>query len=417
MRVSKLLRSLLALGKAVVFIAWELTGETVDTRAELKVWVRQKVRPRGRCGRCGVLCAWEDWGGGERTWRHLDLGYATTTLVASARRVNCPLHGATVAKVPWARHDSAFTRAFEDLVVYDAIASCKQRAATRYGVSWRAVNNACVRVAKEALGRVDLLAGLTAIAIDEVKYKKGQKYLTVVCSHTTGKVVWAAEGRSKETLAAFFDALGEERCKQLRFVTADGAEWIHSVVAERAEKAVVCLDTFHVVKWAGDAVDETRRAEWNALRRSGSAAAAKEVKGLRWLLLRNWENLSRSQRRQLKDLERANRRIHRAWRLKEELRDVFKKGIIAARRALDRWLAAASRSKLEAFVKLARTIRAMREKIEATVRYGFTNGVAESNNASIGRLRANARGFHDPESFIAMVMLDRSGIAPQLPWN
>ncbi len=414
MRTLKLLRSLLALGKSVVMLDWELNLETETTRAELRVWIRQKVRKRGSCG---VRCAWEDHGGGERTWRHVDVGFATSTLVAAARRVNCPTHGVTVAKVPWARHDSAFTRAFEDLVVYDAIASSKQKAARRYSISWRAVNNACIRVATEALGRVDLLAGLTAIAIDEVKYKKGHKYLTVVCSHTTGKVIWATKGRSKDTLMTFFTALGDERCAALEFVTCDGAEWIHTVVSEKAPNATVCLDTFHVVKWATDAVDETRRAEWNTLRREGSAAGAKEVKGLRWLLLGNWENLTRLQRKELRALERANARIHRAWRLKEELRDIFKKGIIAARRALDRWLAAASRSKLEHFVKLARTIRGFRDKIEATIKFGFTNGLAESNNASIGRIRANARGFYNAESFITMVMLDRAGLAPELPWS
>jgi transposase len=276
----------------VVFVDWEHNEETETTRAELRVWIRQKVRKKGCCGCCGERCAWEDYGGGERTWRHVDVGFATSTLVALARRVKCPTHGVTVAQVPWARHDSSFTRAFEDLIVYAAIASSKATAARRHSASWRAVNNACIRVATEALGRIDLLAGLSAIAIDEVKYKKGQKYLTVVCSHTTGKVVWAAKGRS-DTLMAFFAALGQERCAALEFVTCDGAEWIHTVVAEQAPGATVCLDTFHVIKWATDAFDETRRAEWNTLRRGGSAAAAKEIKGLRWLLLRNWENLSR----------------------------------------------------------------------------------------------------------------------------
>jgi transposase len=416
-RVPKLLRSLLALGKSVVFIDWEHNEETETTRAELRVWIRQKVRKKGRCGRCGECCAWEDHGGGVRTWRHLDVGVATSTLIAVARRVKCPTHGVTVAQVPWARHDSSFPRAFENLVVYDAIASSKATAARRHSVSWRAVDNACIGVATEALGRIDLLAGLSAIAIDEVKYKKGQKYLTVVCSHTTGQVVWAAKGRSKDTLLAFFAALGDERAQALEFVTCDGAEWIHTVVGHKAPNATVCLDTFHIIKWATDAVDKTRRDEWNTLRRSGSATAAKEIKGLRWLLLRNWENLSRLQRKELRALERANARIHRAWRLKEELRDIFKKGIIAARQALDRWLAATSRSRLEHFVKLARTIREFRDKIEATIKFGYNNGIAESNNASIGRIRTNARGFHDAESFITMVMLDRAGIAPELPWN
>jgi transposase len=88
------------------------------------------------------------------------------------RRVACPTHGPTVANVSFARHDSWFTRAFEDLVVDDAISSARLAAARRHGVSWRAVDHLCVRVAREVLGRADLLEGLVAIAIDEVKYKR-----------------------------------------------------------------------------------------------------------------------------------------------------------------------------------------------------------------------------------------------------
>jgi transposase len=321
-----------------------------------------------------------------------------------------------VAEVPFARHDSWFSRAFEDLVVFDAIVSNKLAAARRYAISWRAVDHMCIRVATEALGRVDLLEGLVAIAIDEVKYKKGQRYLTVVCDHLSGRVIWAAKGRTKETVGAFFDALGQERAENLHFVTCDGAEWIRAVVAERAPEATICLDTFHLIGWATKALDEVRREEWNTLRRNGGAAAAKEFKGLRWMLLRNWENLSAQQKGTIRDLERANKRAFRGWQLKEELRDIFTMPFLAACRALDAWLAYASRSKLAPFVKLARTIRHYRDSIEATLEWKLTNGISESNNAAIGRIRSAARGFHDPESFITMIMLDRAGIAPQLPW-
>ena len=100
----------------------------------------------------------------------------TVDLIGDTPRVKCPVHGPTVAVVAWARHASPFTRAFEDLIVHDAVFSNKNPAAARYAVTWRAVNSACNRVAEEALGRVDLLEGLVAIAIDEVKYKKGQGY-------------------------------------------------------------------------------------------------------------------------------------------------------------------------------------------------------------------------------------------------
>jgi hypothetical protein len=127
-----------------------------------------------------------DRGGGRRRWRHLDVGFAICELVADAPRVACPDHGPTVPEVPWARHNSRFSRAFEDLVVYDAIASNKLAASRRHGVSWRAVDGMCDWVLAEALGRTDLRGGLVAVAIDEVKYKKGQRYLLVTWNHTVG---------------------------------------------------------------------------------------------------------------------------------------------------------------------------------------------------------------------------------------
>ena len=413
MRVSKVLKAMLGFGREVVILAVEVVE---GTRPRLVVEVRPKRRRRGRCGRCGGFASWFDNGDGVRSWRHLDAGFATVEVVALARRVDCRACGPTVAALPWARHDSAFSRAFEDLVVHDAIIGNKAAAAHRYGISWRAVNNTCVRVATEALDRVDLLDGLVAVAIDEVKYKKGHKYLTVVCDHVTGKVVWAAKGRSKDTVGEFFDALGS-RAGQLEFVTADGATWITDVVALRAPDATVCLDTFHVIGWATKALDEVRRQEWNKLRQAGAAKAAKEFKGLRFLLRRNWANLTMGQREVIWALEAANRRTFRAFQLKEELADIFALPLIQARRALDDWLAYASRSKLAPFVKLARTIRSYRASIEATIEWRLTNGIAESNNASIGRIRANARGFHDPQAFITMIMLDRAGLAPSLPWT
>src|SRR5690606_6633636 len=229
--------------------------------------------------------------------------------------------------------------------------------AVRDGGPRAAVTNRWPPVAAEAPGRVDLLAGLVAIAIDEVKYKKGHRYLTVVCDHVTGRVIWAAKGRSKDTVGAFFDALGDDRAARLEFVTADGATWITEVVAVRAPDAIVCLDTFHVIGWATKALDEVRREEWNKLRHTGRAAAAKEFKGLRFLLRRNWANLTMGQREAIWALEAANRRTFRAFQLKEELRDVFALPLLQARRALDDWLAYASRSKLAPFVKLARTVR------------------------------------------------------------
>jgi len=148
------------------------------------------------------------------------------------------------------RHGSAFTRAFEDLVAYTAVAANKAHAARRYAITWKAVDNICERVLADALDGVDLLEGLVSVGIDEVKSKKGQRYLTVVSDHFTGRVIWAKAGRSKAVVGEFFDDLGDRRSKALGIVTCDGAKWIRIVVAERAPDAIVCLDTFHLIGWA-----------------------------------------------------------------------------------------------------------------------------------------------------------------------
>src|SRR5665811_65877 len=126
-------------------------------------------------------------------------------------------------------------------------------------LSWRTVAAIVARVVQDLSGKTDQLDGLTRIGIDEISYRKGHRYLTCVVDHDTGRLVWAHEGRNKDTLALFFDALGPTRSALLTHVSADGAEWIHSVVREKAPKAAICLDPFHVVMWCTKALDKVRR--------------------------------------------------------------------------------------------------------------------------------------------------------------
>lgn len=114
--------------------------------------------------------------------------------------------------------------------------------------------------------------------------------------HDTGRLVWAGKGRNATTLRGFFDLLGEDRSAQLSHVSADGAQWIHDVVAERAPQAVLCLDPFHVVAWATAALDAVRHGMWNQLRATGHTQRASAHKGTRWALLKNPRNQSTNQR-------------------------------------------------------------------------------------------------------------------------
>jgi transposase len=245
----------------------------------LIVKVRPKARERRRCPHCGRRCPGYDRGEGSRRWRALDFGTTLVYLEAAAPRVACRRHGVVVAAVPWARHGSSFTVAFEDTAAWLAVNTSKSAVAQLMRINWRTVGWICQRVSAEGEAQRDLVAGLSRIGIDEISVRKGQRYMVVVVDHDTGRLVWAHPGRDKATVYKFLDALGPERCAQLELVSCDDADWITRPVSERCANALVCLDPFHIVKAATDALDEIRREVWNEARRQGQAQIAKEIKG------------------------------------------------------------------------------------------------------------------------------------------
>jgi transposase len=252
---------LLGLQRAVVEDVW------IGDEGEVVVAARPTWRERDRCGICRRRSPGFDLGEGRRRWRALDLGTTLAFVEADAPRVSCRHHGVVVCAVPWARHNSRFTDAFEDQVCWLAVNCSKTAVAQLMRVAWRSVGQICQRVAAETARDVDLLDGLRRIGIDEISHRKGQRYLTVVVCHDTGRLVWAAPGADRKTVEAFLDALGEERCKQVELVSCDMAAWIAAPITERLPDAVRCVDPFHVVQLATDALDEIRREVWNEARR------------------------------------------------------------------------------------------------------------------------------------------------------
>ncbi|RFS45619.1 transposase [Micromonospora craniellae] len=157
--------------------------------------------------------------------------------------------------MPWARHNSRFTAAFEDTAAWLAAHASASTVAELLRTTWRAVSGIIGRVVADRAGTVDRLAGLTQIGIDEIAYRKGHRYLVIVVDHDSGRIVWSGEGRRKQTVEAFFAALGPQRAAALTHVSADGADWIGDVVAAHAPHALRCLDAFHAVGWVTDALD------------------------------------------------------------------------------------------------------------------------------------------------------------------
>lgn len=343
------------------------------------------------------------------------MGTVKAYLEADAPRVRCPHHGVVVAAVPWARPGARCTSNFEDTCAWLAAHAAGSVVAALLRITWRTVAGIVTRVVADRAGHADRLDGLRRIGIDEIAHRKGQRYLTVVVDHDTGRLVWAGAGRDAATLRAFFDTLGAERAAALTHVSADGAEWIHTVVAERAAQAVLCLDPFHVVAWATKALDAVRRELWNELRRAGRTEQATALKGSRWALVKNPSDLTGEQRTTLAGIAVTNRALYRAYLLKEQLRAVFAAKGAHGRALLAGWLAWARRSRLPAFVKLARTVDRYRDLIWNTLDQGLSNARSEATNVHLRVLTRRAYGFHSPESLIAMAMLTRGGLCPRLP--
>jgi transposase len=294
-------------------------------------------------------------------------------------------------------------------------------------VAWRTVGSIVTRVNADIDARVDRLDGLRRIGIDEISYKRGHRYLIVVVDHDTGRLVWAGPGRTEAALNVFFDELGDERAALLTHVSADMADWIARGVARRAPNALRCADAFHVVAWAIEALDVERRRSWNVaagrnrIRTGGggpralSVGVAQRTKRARYALWKNPDQVTDRQQLELDWIAKTDPRLWRAYLLKEGLRYVFAVKGDAGKEALDRWLRWARRSRLPAFVKLAKKIGAHRAAIDATLEHRLSNALVESTNTKIRLLTRVAFGFHGPRPLIALALLALGEHPPSLP--
>ena len=281
------------------------------------------------------------------------------------------------------------------------------------GIAWDSVGRIVTRVVAEHLDE-RRLEGLIAIGVDEISYRRHHRYLTSVVDHASGAIVWCSAGRNAATLQRFFDELGERK-QSIKAVSIDMSGRYEKAIRERVPDAEVCFDPFHVVRLAQRAVDQVRRDEWNAHERSHTKTG-RWIKSTRWSLLKAPAKQSIDQLALLHEVQQANRALYCGFLLKEELRVLYQlEDPRLAPEHLDAWLAWASRSKLDPFVKLARTIRQHRDGILAAIRLGLTNGRLEGLNSRIRLISHRSFGFHSADPLIALVYLCCAGITIQLP--
>ncbi|WP_229028665.1 ISL3 family transposase [Bifidobacterium breve] len=371
-----------------------------------------------RCSRCGRKCPKYDDGGGERRWRHQDFGRYGVELMGLAPRVACAEHGVAVAQVPWAEPGSRFTRDFEMERAWLTAVASRKTVGGFLRIAWRTAGDIARRVAARLGSSMPcMFDGLTAIGVDETSYRKGRTYITVVVDHKRKRVVRAHDGYGKEVLDLFFRQLTDEQRASIKAVTGDGAKWIDASVKEHLPNAERVLDSFHIVSWMTDTLDQVRKRLWNQARRGNDKTAAETMKGLKYAVPQEPRRPDRTAIRSLETLGDTDPKgqLYRSWQLKELLRTLPRQPVGQAEAELKRWIFRASHSRIPEIVELCRKIRRRRDDILGTIGPGYSNARLEAFNNKIKVTIRMAYGFRHIDNLIAMIKLRCSGLPTHLP--
>ncbi len=349
-----------------------------------------------------------------RRWRHLDLGRHRLWLVYPIRRVNCPDCGVRTEELPWARPNARHTRDFEDMVLWLAQRTDRTSVSTLMRCAWETVTTIINRGVAELLDQRRLQT-LYRIGVDEICYRHPHRYLTVVGDHDTGTVVDVQPGRSRESLTNFYISQPDSVLERIETVSMDVSSIYTSVTTELLPHAVICYDGFHIMQWVNRALD---RVFAEAAAGPGKIAMSSgQWRTTRWALRTGENKLSDDKRALVNQIARTNRRIGRAWTLKEQARDLYRYDHPpgTARQRLKAWITAAKRSRIPAFVAVGKRFETYFDAILAAIELGISNALIEGINAKIRLINARGYGHHSAQTLTSMIYLCLGGLQVQLP--
>lgn len=395
-----------------------LPGAWVASVSFTDVGVVVGLRRRGRLLRCPCgRVSRARYDTSRRRWRHLDFGACQVWLEAEVHRIDCAgCERVRTEQVPWARPGARHSRDFEDVVAWLAKRMDKTSVARLMRCSWEAVDHIVTRVVAAHIddGRLDRLY---RIGVDEISYKRGHRYLTVVADHDTGRVVWVGKDRTKQMFTQFFTDLGPERTAQLEAISMDASGIYLPVAREQAPHATICLDPFHIIKWCNEALERVFRAHPPELPAPTAGFSSRRPwRSARYALRVAAEKLDPDQRTFVNALRRSRYRLFRAWELKEQLREFYRSVDQAtARDYLKRWITRALRSRIAAFQALARRLRKHFDNVVAAVQLGLSNSRLEGINAKIRLIQNRGYGYRNLDSLTAMIYLCLGGVTITLP--
>jgi transposase len=357
----------------------------------------EKPRDRHRCPQCNSANVW-DQGGVERTFRMVPIGSKPTFVTLKVPRVLCFDCGAIrQIRLGFADPKKRYSRAFERYVLELSRLMTIQDVAKHLGISWDTVKDIQARSLQKRFGKPKLHK-LRQIAIDEIAIAKGHRYVTVVLNLLTGAVVFVGDGKGVDALKPFWRRLRRAHAKVVAVATDMSKAYIRAV-RENLPRAVHVFDHFHVIKLFNEKLSAFRRTLYAQL---SSEPERKLLKGTRWLLLKNPENLdpAKNERERLEEALRLNTPLATAYYLKEDLRQIWlQDNKRAARRVLRDWLARARASGIPMLVQFAATLEEYQEGILAYYQYRISTGPLEGTNNKIKTMKRQAYGFRDHEFF------------------
>ena len=356
----------------------------------LKLWIRRKRGHRKLiCSGCGRKLE-NAHDVREREVRDLACMEFRTTVVIEVYRVCCPDCGIKTEKVPQLPSKAPFSKRFEDAVGEACESAAARQVARRFGMPASTVRAIDLRYL-ERWAAARRKPALTLMGVDEIHLGKRQKFITVVSNLESGEPVWFGRERKKETLDGFFQAeLSAGQRMRISAACVDMWEPFRLSIEQWAPRCRIVYDKFHIMQHANQAIDEVRRAEF--FRKGGQWRGL--VKGKRWLLLTRWVNLSSGKRQELNSLFALNRKLFKAYVLKESLDRLWNYRYEGAMlNYLQRWISQLRWQRLRPFEKLADMLLNHLEGILNYCRTKVPLGMVEAINGNIKSLSRRGRGY------------------------
>lgn len=368
---------------------------------ELNLWV--KPHKNGcRCPQCNrrgrIIRTMHNY----RVWRDIPICGWSVFFWYYPREIECLRHGRIQEDIPWADSYARVTYRFEYIMLVYCQLMPQKSAAKILHIPKSTLSDLLHRTITR-IREGHRIRGLKTIGVDEISYCKGHKYATVVYDLDRSCVVWVGPGKGRETIDKFFtEQLSNYQKRQIKWACCDMSAAYIGAIEHHCPNVTLVLDHFHIVKALNNAVDEVRKEQW----REASIDERKALKGLRWLLFKHSSNRSKKDSRTLNALRKGNRRIHRAWVLKDEFEHFWEYDAPwAAERFLKRWTTTALKSRLEPIRDFVRMLRKQIHRIITFVESKLTNAKAEGLNRIIRIVKNRASGFRSLPAFTDMIFL------------